>query len=100
MVNKSNGELTLFEGTWYVSYKSNGIWNILKIYPKQDIKELVGSPTEGIKVEFEITDEFSHPYFYEDVGLYEGEPYALITKKIEDENNTGEESVGHRTVQE
>lgn len=33
---------------------------------------------EGLQVDFEIVDEFSHPKLFADVGLFEGMPSARI----------------------
>jgi hypothetical protein len=65
------------EGWWKVKYQTDGIEEILKIFP--DSYLLFLDQDENKEVEFQVVDEFTHPELYKDIGWGDGEKFAKLS---------------------
>jgi hypothetical protein len=70
------GKIIIKDNEYLVRYSNSyGIDRLIPVIePNVDL-------VEGELVDFEIVDEFSHPQLFREVGLFEGVPSAMITKR-------------------
>ena len=74
------GVLERFGNEWRVSYWNGVRTSSYTVFP-DDAKKLNSNKsllTEGDLVDFEITDEFTHPELYTDIGWGDGIQYAKL----------------------
>lgn len=75
------------DGVWMIRYQNpNFISQInefveLPVYHKNLTESDKWSMYQGMKVNFDIIDEFTHPHLYRDVGLFEGNEMVLLKFK-------------------
>ena len=74
------GVLERFGNDWRVSFWNGVRSESYSVFP-EDSKKLNSNKsllTEGNSVDFEITDEFTHPELYTDIGWGDGIQYAKL----------------------